>query len=538
MEVEKSRVIVTDMNAIKRIPKIPKDQITPIMAELLELIQLQREEIYLLRDEIARLKNQKPRPKIKPSRLEGKNRSNKDRKKTGKNRPKKCKTKKIEIHEEVSLKPDNLPDGSKLKDHQEYIVQDLIIGNWNTCYRRQRWKTPSGEYVVGQLPEHVTGSHFGSTLRAFILHQYYGCHVTQPLIKEQLNELGVDISTGQINNIIINDKDRFHNEKDHILATGLEKSGHINVDDTGARHKGKNGYCTHIGNEYFAWFKSTDSKSRINFLSLLRGQHTDFVLNEQALMYMEKQKLPGYQFSKLTRHSDKIFKNKNQWLKFLKRMEITSDRHKRIVMEGALIGSITDHGFNPELAIISDDAGQFKVFLHGLCWVHAERSITKLIGFNECQNNLLEKTKADIWDYYNDLKKYRLNPDKSQKHSLEKRFDEIFTRKTGFVSLDLALKRLWRNKSELLLVLKRPDIPLHNNLSERDIREYVKKRKISGSTRSDTGQRCRDTFTSLKKTCRKLDISFWNFLKDRLEFQNKYPPLAEIVKSKMTCSGA
>jgi len=248
----------------KRIPKIPEDQITPLAAELLELVQLQREEIYLLRDEIARLKNQKPRPKIKPSRLEKKG-SNKTRKKVTKNRPEKCKKKKIEIHEEVSLKPDNLPDGSKLKDCQEYIVQDLIIGNRNICCRRRQ--TPSGEYMIGKLPEHVAGSHFGSTLRAFILRQYYGCHVAQPLIKEQLNELGADISTGQINNIIVNDKDRFHNEKDHILAAGLEKSGHINADDTGARHNGKNGYCTHIGNEYFAWFKSADSKSRINFLS-------------------------------------------------------------------------------------------------------------------------------------------------------------------------------------------------------------------------------------------------------------------------------
>ncbi len=312
----------------------------------------------------------------------------------------------------------------------------------------------------------------------------------------------------------------------------------IHADDTGARHNGRNGYCTHIGNEYFAWFKSADSKSRINFLSLLRCQNKDFVLNGQALVYMKKQKLPGYQLSKLTSHADKIFKNEKQWLKFLKLMKITSDRHKRIAMEGALIGSVTYHGFNPGLAIVSDDAGQFKVFLHGLCWVHAERSITKLIGFNERQNNLLEKTKMDFWNYYKDLKKYRLNPDESQKQSLKKRFDEIFTRKTRFASLDLALKRPHRNKSELLLVLKRPDIPLHNNLSERDIREYVKKRKISGSTRSDSGKRCRDTFISLKKTCRKLNISFWHFLKDRLEFRNKYPPLAEIVKSRMTCSGA
>jgi len=522
------------MSITTRFPKIPEEQITPLMAELLELIQLQREEIQFLRDEIARLKGQKPRPNIKPSRLETGSKRNKTKKR--KKRPKKSKTKKIEIHEVVSLKPDSLPEGSKLKDYQEYIVQDIVLGNWNTSYRRQRWQTPSGEYVLGQLPEHVTGSHFGSTLTAFVLYQYHGCHVTQPLIKEQLHELGVNISTGQINNIIINNKDRFHDEKDQILSTGLKVSGYINVDDTGARHNGQNGYCTHIGNEYFAWFKSTDSKSRINFLNLLRCEYTDFVLNDQALLYMAEQKLPKYQLSKLSCLKNKIFKNEIRWNNFLKRQKIKTKHHHRIATEGALIGSITHHGFNPDLAIISDDAGQFKVFVHGLCWVHAERNIQKLVGYNDRQNQLLDKTKTDIWKFYRALKKYRRNPSEPQKLKLETRFDSIFAQKTGFARLDIALKRIYQNKSELLLVLSRPDVPLHNNLSERDIREYVKKRKISGSTRSDVGKRCRDTFTSLKKTCRKLEISFWQYLIDRIEYQNKYPPLAKIMESQLSQS--
>ena len=522
------------MSITTRFPKIPEEQITPLMAELLELIQLQMVEIQFLRDEIARLKGQKPRPNIKPSRLETASKRSKTNQR--KKRPKKSKTKKIEIHEVVSIKPDNLPEGSKLKDYQEYIVQDIVLGNWNTCYRRQRWQTPSGEYVLGQLPEHVTGSHFGSTLTAFVLYQYHGCHVTQPLIKEQLHELGVNISTGKINNIIINNKDRFHDEKDQILSTGLKVSGYINVDDTGARHNGQNGYCTHIGNEHFAWFKSTDSKSRINFLNLLRCEYTDFVINDQALFYMAEQKLPKYQLSKLSCLKNKIFKNEIRWNNFLKRQKIKTKHHNRIATEGALIGSITHHGFNPDLAIISDDAGQFKVFLHGLCWVHAERNIQKLVGYNDRQNQLLEKTKTDIWKFYRALKKYRRNPSEPRKIKLETRFDRIFTRKTGFASLDMALKRIYQNKSELLLVLKRPDLPLHNNLSERDIREYVKRRKISGSTRSDVGKRCRDTFTSLKKICRKLGISFWQYLIDRIEYQNKYPPLAKIIESQVSQS--
>jgi hypothetical protein len=251
---------------------------------------------------------------------------------------------------------------------------------------------------------------------------------------------------------------------------------------------------------------------------------------------MAEQKLPKYQLSKLLCYKDKVFKNETQWNNFLKRHNIKTERHHRIATEGALIGSITYHGFNPDLAIISDDAGQFDILLHGLCWVHAERTIQKLVGYSDDQNQLLEKTKGDIWKLYRALKKYRHNPSESQKLKLETRFDNIFTRKTGFASLDLALKRIYQNKPELLLVLNRPDIPLHNNLSERDIREYVKKRKISGSTRSDMGQRCRDTFTSLKKTCRKLGISFWQYLIDRIEYQNKYPPLAVIIESQLSQS--
>ena len=94
------------------------------------------------------------------------------------------------------------------------------------------------------------------------------------------------------------------------------------------------------------------------------------------------------------------------------------------------------------------------------------------------------------------------------------------------------MKRLYDNKAELLLVLEKPEIPLHNNLSESDIREYVKKRKISGSTRSELGRRARDTFTSLKKTCRKLGISFWDYLRDRLGHLERIPGLPELVHQR------
>ena len=100
-----------------------------------------------------------------------------------------------------------------------------------------------------------------------------------------------------------------------------------------------------------------------------------------------------------------------------------------------------------------------------------------------------------------------------------------------------ALKRLYHNKDELLLVLKRPEIPIHNNTSERDIREYVKRRKISGGTRSNLGRQCRDTFVSLKKTCRKLGISFWDYLLDRVSGNYVIPQLPDLILAKTIAPG-
>ncbi len=185
------------------------------------------------------------------------------------------------------------------------------------------------------------------------------------------------------------------------------------------------------------------------------------------------------------------------------------------------------------LVIVSDDAGQFNILSHSLCWVHAERTLAKLIVPSTVKQEILEDVRQQVWGFYDELKAYKKNPNEKDKIRLEKIFDDIFTQQTNFQLLNLALKRLYINKSELLLVLERPEIPLHNNLSENDIREYVKKRKISGSTRSEEGRRCRDTFVSLKKTCRKLGISFWQFLNDRLSGTYSISPLSHIIEQKV-----
>lgn len=514
---------------VPRISDFPADQVTPAVLMLLELCHNQHEQIQELRDEIARLKNLKPKPKIRPSKLESGKKGKKKRKDTGGRRGKRKKTGELKIHEVVRIAPEHLPEGSRFKGYEEFTVQGLRIAVHNTRYKLERWETPEGERLLGKLPSGVGDSHFSPPLRSFILYQYHHAHVTQPLLLEELREWGVDISSGQISAIITEGNEGFHAEKEELLRVGLQQSGYVHVDDTGARHQGKNGYCTHIGNEVFAYFASTGSKSRINFLELLRAGADEYTINDDGLAYMKAQKLPQGLVDLLRGHRRKTLNGKAAWLATLEELGIGKPPHVRIATEGALLGTVIEHGVNPELVIVSDDAGQFNVLLHALCWIHAERTIGKLVGFTDTQRAALEDARTRIWDFYQMLKKYKEAPDEEKKTGIEACFDEIFTLETCFVTLNLALKRVHKNKRELLLVLDRPDIPLHNNLSETDIREYVKKRKISGSTRSDNGRRSRDTFASLKKTCRKNGISFWQYLLDRISGTNRIPPLAEWI---------
>ena len=525
--------------SIPKIPQIPEADRTPVVVALLEIIQLQREQIQALKDEIARLKGEKPRPKIMPSKLEpGTGRKDEERDESPRKRPgsaKRSKLDELEIHETVVLKAEGVPTGSEFKGYEEYTVQGIIFKTHNVLYRRERWKTPEGGSMVAPLPQDVqalAGGHFDHSVKRFVLYQYHHALVTQPLILEQLLELGIDISAGQVNRIITEGHDGLHAEKDELLRAGLEVSGYINVDDTGARHKGKTGYCTHIGNELFAWFQSTESKSRINFLELLRTGHQDYLLNADAIEYMRANKLPEAQLASLA-GDDQRFASQAEWTAALAARDITHERHLRIATEGALLASVLAHGVNSKLAIVSDDAGQFNILLHALCWVHAERTIHNLVGFDDEQRKALEAIRTRIWDFYEKLKVYREHPSAKEKAALEIRFDKIFTTRTCFVTLNHALKRLHKNKSELLRVLERPDLPLHNNDSERDIREYVKRRKISGGTRSELGRRCRDTFASLKKTCRKLGLSFWQFLDDRLRGRGIIAPLPQLIRQRV-----
>ena len=532
-----------------------------VIEEINEENKKLKEEIQLLKNEIAELKKAPRRPKIKAN-IKPQNSKNSQ---TDLNPPEKRpgsakKSKQLEIHETKVLRPENIPEGSTLKRTRSYEVQDLRIVVHNTRYLLEEWETPDGEILSAQKPKNESQNHFGNELCAFILDQHHQCQVTQPLLYEQLREFGIDISEGQLNNILTENNHLFHQEKNEILQSALKVSSYIQVDDTGARHDGKNGYCTQIGNEFFAWFQSTENKSRINFLEILNSVYTNagYLLNERAFEYMLVNGLPKISLEKLknslstlplcnsnvipidihlnSKPSEQGIKNhfltKESWLDWLKKQNIVNKTHIKIATEAVLLAGALKGGLNEDLVILSDDAGQFNIpfLIHALCWIHEERHIKKLIPTTESYRTIQEKTLEDFWNLYRTIKEYKKNPTLEFRISIQNSFDELFKRKTGYVLLDLVLQRALIKKKELLVVLERLDIPLHNNGSETDIREYVKRKKVSGGTRSLSGQQSRDTFASVKKTCRKLGLSFYTYLKDRLSGTFKIAKLGSLIE--------
>jgi hypothetical protein len=372
--------------------------------------------------------------------------------------------------------------------------------------------------------------------------QYHQGQTTLPRLTTLLQSVGVAISTREIQRLLTGQQDRFLEEARDVLRAGLETSSWVSVDDTGARHKAKNGFCTQIGNDRFAWFGTRPSKTRLNFLDLLRAGHTDYVVNDEAVSYWRGRGLAGPLIARLAQAGEARFADQPAWQAHLNQLGIAAPKAglaviqdpAQIATEGAIWGSVHAHGFLNDAALLSDDAGQFAVGRHALCWVHAERLVHRLDTFTDLHRAAQQRMRKLIWNYYADLKAYRANPSPRSRLTLRARFDRIFRRRTGFVTLDRLLARLHANKAELLMVLERPEIPLHTNGSENDIRCQVIRRKVSAGTRSDAGRDCRDSFLGLAKTCAKHGVAFWDYLGSRLGVpgHTPIPHLPQLIRCR------
>jgi hypothetical protein len=349
-----------------------------LLLQVLEENAALRAEVAALREEVRRLKGLKGPPAIKPSKPSGMDKATEAKPRGRNKRRRGPKNARLTV-DEVQVLRAEVPPGSRFKGYEDFVVQDLVIRPRVIRYRRERWLTPEGTTVVAPLPPGTLG-HFGPELRRFVLALYHQGQSTVKRITTVLADIGMDISKRQVQRFLT-EQEGFLAEARAVLQAGLATAAWISVDDTGARHDGCNATCTRIGDARFTSFATTPAKSRLNFLELLAGAEPAYAVNAEALAYMRKRQLPEALIARLAAPPERTFRDRAAWEAHLAALAIpvaTGSRDPaRVASEGALWGGLAARGFE-NTVILSDDAGQFNVGRHALCWVHAERLVHKL----------------------------------------------------------------------------------------------------------------------------------------------------------------
>lgn len=511
-----------------------------ILQEQAKVIQKQAEEIAALKvtvqeqkDEINRLKKTPKRPKFRPG---GGNKNDR----SGKPLPDKDNTSCIgndlspqKIRQEVKITALNVPEGSRFKGYQEYTVQELELIPKDITYKLEVWQAPDGKIIRGILPEEVKGSHFGHKLRA-LSHNLYASGMTEPGLFGFLTSSGTKISEGQVHNILMNESLAYQRVTEEILSAGLGSASYIRVDDTGAKHQHENSYCTHIGGKHFAYYKTTPSKSRENFLKILLQGSEGYLINQAFIWHLFQLGVEDDLLNHFEEFIGKSYKTKKGMNRLLNGLGIANKKLRLQCIEAGLVGYISKTILKPGQVLLSDRAGQFAVFNHAACWVHMERPLRKLKVTSPEAENELEQVRDAIWNLYDKVKEAAIT--QKGKEEVYQLYDQLLEMRSISPGINEVIASFARYREELLKALDYPELPLHNNDSERDIRGVAKRRNISGSTKSEEGKAFRDGLMTLQQTCARLGISFVVFLE---RWFLKVPvDLSEIIRNKYQSSVA
>src|SRR5512133_78627 len=298
---------------------LPRAELEALAERLLAENDALRQVVTELKAEVATLKGVKGRPKLTPSGME--KGAGSEPGATNRGRGGRGKADRPTVDEERVVAAD-VPAGSRFKGYEDFLVQDLVLRPHVVRLRRERWLTPDGRTVTAPMPAGIVG-HFGPALRRFVLAQYHQGQVTVPRLVAQLRAIGILISKRQVVRLLNAGQDAFLAEAREVLRAGLSTAGWISVDDTGARHKHQNGVCTQLGNDHFAAFATTASKSRLNFLEVLRAGHGDYVVNAEALAYMRQRQLAGPVIAQLAAHPVQHLPDEAAWVKHLGQLGIS-----------------------------------------------------------------------------------------------------------------------------------------------------------------------------------------------------------------------
>ena len=496
-------------------------------------------EIQRLRDENNRLKGEQGKPKIKGNRLKPPatdHSSEKERQKT-RQRHKSSKKAAIHIDREQKLAVDKalLPEDAEFKGCEDVVVQDIRLGTDNVLFHKEKYYARSTrQSYQAELPRGYSGQ-FGPGIQAMVLTFYYGMQASEPKIVEFLEHVGIQISAGEISNWLIGERESFHAEKDAVYEAGLASSPYQQTDDTLTRVDGQNQHCHVVCNPVYTAYHTRPSKDRLTVLDVLRnGRQRIFRLNAEALGYLENQ----------LKWSKAVWGTLQGWVAeqdldeptFLKRLDAQlpglGKQHRKLLIDAAAIAAYhAETGFPVVQALICDDAPQFNWLARRMmqCWVHEGRHYKKLSPVVSLHCQQVQDFLKRFWAYYDQLLAYQKDPSPAEHERLLAEFDTLFGQITGYAALNQRIAKTKIKKDTLLLVLAHPELPLHNNAAELAVRQRVRKRDVSFGPRTQAGVRAWDTFATLAATTKKLGVSFYHYIQDRISETNIIPPLADLV---------
>jgi len=434
-----------------------------------------------------------------------------------------------------------LPSDAYPKGYRDVTIQDICIKPMNTNFRIEVFYSPSEHKTYpGELPDGIKGE-FGPGIRSLIITLNNVANVSEPKIHEFLENIGVHISRATISRILTKDTDVFHQEKAEIFLEGLKATPYQQIDDTSSRVNGSNHYTQILCNPYYAAYFTVPNKSRENILDiLLCGKEKTYCFNDEAFDLMKTFNVSQIWMEKLSSVKNKIFSDEEMRRKLDYVFSPNGYKTtKKKVLEACAIAAYHQSIDIPVvITLLSDDARQFKqiAYHHALCWIHDGRNYKKLRPIVPYHKEKLEAFLDRYWDFYGELCEFRENPDSEVAEQLSIKFDQLFSTKTGYEQLDERIGKTKENKEHLLKVLVLPEVPLHNNAAELAARAKVRKRDVSLQTITEEGTKANDTFMTIVQTAKKLGVSAYQYICDRVSNKFEMPCLAQIIREKSSLS--
>lgn len=513
-----------------------------LVEELKGHVDTFREENQRLRDEINRLKGERGRPTIKPKREKkqaGPDLSSEKERYTQKDHKKgnKLDAIKIDRTEELDVDPTLLPADAEFKGYEEVVVQDIRVQTDNILFRKKKYYSASqGKSYLAALPLGYEGE-FGPAIRSWILTLYFGCNMSEPKILEFLDEAGTVMSSGQLSNLLIKNKEIFHAEKDAVYDAGLRSSPWQQTDDTSMRVNGHNRYCHIVCNPLFSAHFTTENRTKQTVLDVLRNfRPRTFLLNQDTFAYFGDVGLAQSLVATLNTFPQGQAMAEEEFLRLLaERLPDLGPHQLARILDGAGVAAYrVETEFPVVRLLVCDDASQYKNITEelALCWVHDGRNYKKLLPAIPYHQRLLDSFLDRYWAFYRRILEYKAQPSSEFRATLENDFDELFTTQSDYYALDARIDATNANKDALLQVLEHPEIPPHNNPAELEARQRVRKRDVSFGTRTEEGTRSWDTFMTLAGTAKKLGVSFFKYLYDRISGAYRMPSLAEVIAQR------